>query len=198
MVTNLGPQFHGTFRDVGDRVEAAASTGVGANFKHVRQDDTVAYATEKEKTAWDFAALAQHRHAEKHSQVPARTRVYELEHHPDQRIGEFHPDHPEFDKHTENLHEWVAPHFDVKNRIDIRPGYQGTFPEVNWNEHRKRPRASKSNPATWDDRINHPNDEDVEHGHPGSDLNQEYLTNLGKQWSTRKNRPEPESQGRLF
>jgi hypothetical protein len=57
--------------------------------------------------------------------------------------------------------EWASPTgFKVKQRIDIQPGYQGTFPEVNWN------RFKAGHPA-YGPEMNHPTDHEIQYGHRG-------------------------------
>ena len=57
--------------------------------------------------------------------------------------------------------EWASPTgFKVKQRLDIMPGHQGTFPEVNWN------RFKKDGPYHGGE-ANHPTDEQVRYGMKG-------------------------------
>lgn len=175
-MSNLGPQFglyHGTHREIkGEHILPAEQAGHPANFG--LSEEGKAYATESENAAWDMASLAQFRDFEK---VPGRTRVHAVEPHPSMEVGRYHRDHPEFEG-RENLAEWTAPQFKVTGTHDVKPGHQGTFSQINWNEHRNL----RLN--LYGDEVNHPTDDHIEYGHPGGGMNQEHLKNLGAQWKT--------------
>lgn len=57
--------------------------------------------------------------------------------------------------------EFKAPHFDIAHPIDIMPGRQGTFPEINWNKHALE--GGSRIPGDGD--PNHPTDAEVQYGH---------------------------------
>lgn len=66
--------------------------------------------------------------------------------------------------------EWASPTgFKVKQRIDIAPGHQGTFPEVNWN--RFKDLETYGHPRVGPD-MNHPSDEHVQYGVRGHEATQ--------------------------
>lgn len=168
--------YHGSARDIPGRVLPASQTRhKRVNFEGLSDKDA-AYATENEDTAWEYGAHAVL--GRPHSGVPGRLRVHEVEPHPDMEVGQFHPDHPDFDIHRENLSEWKAPHFDVKRTIDIKPGQQGTFP-LNWNQFRKHPTQE----PRWGDPINHPDDDQIAEGHEGGQM---YRESLEKFWGDPK------------
>lgn len=56
--------------------------------------------------------------------------------------------------------EFKAPHFNIAHTVDIMPGRQGTFPEVNWNEH-----VTQMSKLPEDEDANHPKDKSVTFGH---------------------------------
>lgn len=71
------------------------------------------------------------------------------------------------EKARTNLHqpEYGSPTgFPVRKRIDIMPGHQGTFPQVNWNRYKD---PVKYGGPSYGVDANHPNDEHVEHGLAG-------------------------------
>lgn len=117
-VENIGEKateayFHGTdypFR-VGDRV-------VPGSFAVRDKDGALhASATTDERTAWLYAG-------DKES-YGGRGRVFKVvptDGQPAQRLGP-------------QLGEVNSPTFTVVDEINIKPGHQGTFPEVNWSKH---------------------------------------------------------------
>lgn len=166
---DLGPQFlyHGTHREIeGEHILPAAQTNHGTiNFQGLSESDK-AYATDQEDVAWQLADTANsltNRHE-------ARTRVHSVEPNKDMTLGVNHPNNPGFS--GENLGEWTAPKFKVKDRIDIMPGRQGTLP-VNWNQFRNR----ALRPRPWGGELNHPDDEDIEYGHYGTKMREESKRN---------------------
>jgi hypothetical protein len=56
--------------------------------------------------------------------------------------------------------EFKAPHFDIDHVIDTMPGRQGTFPEINWNDH-----AKTMSKFSEDEDANHPHNNSVAFGH---------------------------------
>lgn len=147
--------FHGTSRDIPKSVRPATEHQKGSVW-----DDTGApygqsarahaYATTDEHVAWDFAKMSADRWG-------GRERVYKVAAPSDKvKIGAYNADHPKRSEWEESewgapedLKEYVAPRFKVTDRIDIKPGHQGTFPEIDWNQH-KHPLA-----PYWYD-ANHP------------------------------------------
>lgn len=195
---NLGPQFepsfgdglyHGTFRDIqgGRIVPAHKTTHQSINFAGLSSPDH-AYATENEDTAWEMAQMAQRNHNNKAHTVPPRTRVYGLHPNEEMQTGAYHPDNEDFDSFTENLSEWKAPHFDIERRIDIKPGHQGTF-NLNWNQFKGKNRTE----VTFSDALNHPSDEDIEQGHSGSQMRNDYAKNFYDPEEAIKKRAEQRS-----
>jgi hypothetical protein len=57
--------------------------------------------------------------------------------------------------------EFKSTHFDIAHPLDIMPGRQGTFPEINWNAHAKG--GGSQLPGDGD--ANHPTDAEVKYGH---------------------------------
>ena len=117
-----------------------------------------------------------------------RPRVYEVEPAHDMVPGPHNADHPDFlhnhdlddpedladdpvwhkiakDAVRENSQDEYGSKtgFKVKSRIDIMPGRQGTFPEVNWNRFKDPEQVRPS----WGPDANHPNDEQVRYGIEG-------------------------------
>lgn len=111
-----------------------------------------------------------------------RPRVYEVEPAADMKPGPWNKEHPDFLRHAEldpddkdypiddwmrsdavkshHQDEWASKTgFPVKKRIDIMPGRQGTFPEVNWN----RFKGPDTHPAYGPD-VNHPSDDQIKYG----------------------------------
>lgn len=108
-----------------------------------------------------------------------RPRVYEVEPAKDMTPGPWNMDHPEhadamgYDRsepevvaeirETDHIDEYGSKTgWPVKQRIDIMPGRQGTFPQINWN------RFKDTGGAAWGPDVNHPNDEAIELGHRGA------------------------------
>lgn len=152
--------FHGTSHDiVGGRILPAIQhdfTVWGATGNVLGQPShDHAFATSDEDTAWTFAKGAQAHHQIWDENDPNRNnrpRVYSVHPHPEMRPGTY-----------EQFHEYIAPHYDVKDRIDIMPGQQGTFPTLNWNQFRDK--------ANWDSDqhdFNHPTDTEITYGHQSS------------------------------
>ncbi len=183
MTMDLSPQFHGTSADLhpGDRVlPRNRLQGVDTNWGGMRtvegkSVDSMAFSTTDESTAWKFANHAAD------VNPGGRTSVARVNPHPEQRKGIFHEDHigpggiPG---------ETVAPHFDVADRIDVRPGQQGTFP-LNWNQ------FAKKGKTTIEDGFNHPTDENIESGHPGGKM---YKAALAKNWGLEDLMDEPDDE----
>lgn len=114
----------------------------------------LAFATPNENIAWQFAV--------QRPKEDTRPRVYEVEHAHDERPGK-----------DLGEDEVVSPTgFGIKRRVDIMPGRQGTFPQVNWWDHahpigkdiwdREKSRAWEFVDSA---QINHPSDHEIEHGH---------------------------------
>lgn len=131
------PLYHGSTYDIGSRVEPAGKTGNTGYTPHSnksvlrkakkfgQESHNTSFATGSEDVAWNAAEYGgQHRQAAEGLKATPRSVVYEVHPHPEMRKGAFKQDE-----------EYVAPHFDVKNRIDIKPGHQGTLPGINFNEY---------------------------------------------------------------
>jgi hypothetical protein len=207
MSESLGPQFagqtlyHGTIHDIeGGAVKPAEAVGKASHWGGL-SDTHKAYATENEETAWMLAKTgADHTMYSrvKEGGVPDRARVYRVtptEHKP--QMGEYHDKHPHYA--GDNLQEWTAPEFKVKEQIDVQPDRQGTLP-MNWNQFTLPGRFPKQ------DEFNHPNDMEIEHGHHGSTQREEYNASMGVYKYGKKPGntpppgwdPYPNHQGRLF
>jgi hypothetical protein len=144
--------FHGTSYDIaGGVVRPGREVGVegygntGSGDGQASRDH--AFATTDERVAWDFA---------RQSGTPMgihsdrRTRVYTVAPHPEMKPGAYHG----------MYNEYVAPSFNVEDRIDTKPGYQGTFPSINW----KQFEQFVPNPEGIPRDVNHPTPHQVEHG----------------------------------
>lgn len=138
--------FHGTVHDigVGHYVLPGKTTGKrnmppSKGYARQRSADH-AYAAENEARAWDFAdqrAMNSRIQAgrEGHSSPSAqRARVYEVAPHPMMRKGVYHSDHPDHVPDNGADQEWIAPKYKVIGVHDTKPGHQGTFPNINWNQ----------------------------------------------------------------
>lgn len=186
-----GVLYHGTTSALeGDTLTPGRSYGATGGYqdphKHLGQSrkDFVS-ATESEETAWDFAAKSATMSV---SMKPDRKRVHVLESHPDTRMGIEHVDHPELQKayaedrwsKPQPAGEWVAPSFKVKETLDIKPGHQGTFPTVNWNQFAPERRVD----------ANHPGD-------PGRPMRGRQMR-LGREMAAAEEAKIREGQGSLF
>jgi hypothetical protein len=163
--------YHGTSKVIhGEHVLPAYRTD-HKTVNYGQSNPNLAYATEDEDTAWELPASANNRPGT--ARMAGRIRVHELQPNKSMEPGRYHPDHENFS--GENLAEWVAPKFKVTNTLDIKPGQQGTFPSLNWNQF-----AKQGAPTPFSDNFNHPDDHEIEHGHAGGDLYRKNLLN----WST--------------
>lgn len=129
-----------------------------------------AFVSEDEGHAWRIANTVR--------QGPGRPRVYSTGDAPDKKPGPWNPQHPDWLSHVEmdhpdpeyqptkdqiheeimegSLPEWGSKTgFPVRERIDIMPGHQGTFPNINWKRY-----SGVDNAA-----ANHPSDYMVQYGH---------------------------------
>lgn len=174
--------FHGTTHNIKDGVVRPAD----AADKHVSEysmgdpgdmsEGDHAFATNDESYAW-HAANTFHQNGR-------RPRVYEVAPAADMKPGPWNKEHPDFLHHTghadayddpttmhpadlADAHESHQPEygsktgFPVKKRIDIMPGRQGTFPEVNWD------RFKGGSAPHWAGSASHPDDEQVQYGMMG-------------------------------
>ena len=142
--------YHGTEKNISGRVLPARETGVESNFAGMQhyggETEDFAFAAPTEKGAWAYADQNAYK---------GRARVYEVAPHPDMQIG------------AEGWGEYLAPHYDVTNRIDIKPPrldwasnthrhYQGTIPSENWNTHVKVDTPEDRRRAIRSGDLNHP------------------------------------------
>jgi hypothetical protein len=185
-MVNLNPDqfFHGTAHDIqGDTILPADKAGKEVSEHSLGDPGTMsegshAFAIRNwEGYAWHAAKTF-------HDNSQHRARVYEVEPAKDMEPGPWHKDHPDFIKtneldvdedwlkHPKNREAWEkdvakakSNHqdeygsrtgFKIKQRHDIMPGHQGTFPEINWHHH-KLSGARGTDP-------NHPSDEQVRYG----------------------------------
>jgi hypothetical protein len=159
---NLNDQqflYHGTARDIGERVLPAAVHGghsywgsTGTTRDEPARDH--AWAHPNEAATWDMALDRANFHLATGSKVAPRARVYAV-----------HQNHQQSPGHDTSIPgEMKAPHYDVAHPIHTMPGRQGTFPDVNWNQHVTHPDGS----PRWlpgDEDANHPSHLSVQFGH---------------------------------
>jgi hypothetical protein len=160
--------FHGTVHDIGvGRHVLPANKAGRTNYKDHgyagQKSSQYAFATEDENIAWDFATRSEQKrrfsaHAQDRPNPPNdRARVYEVSPAPLMRRGVFHSEHPLHNSaEMDDTKEWISSKYRTKRAIDIMPGRQGTFPNINWNQF--------SAIHTYSD-ANHPTDTEVEFGH---------------------------------
>lgn len=149
-----------------------------------RVSNSKVFTTTDENTAWDFADSGA-----KSNNPGIRQRVYVARPSEDARPGLNHNEHPRWNGYTggrENLKEYVSSTAEVADRIDIKPGHQGTFP-LNWHQFTPKNR--------WHTDVNHPTDEAVHYGHPGSAL---YNQSLKDTYGEIQPKPEPPQKEKLF
>src|SRR5215475_5226679 len=134
--------FHGTVHDIGigGRILPARETGVhnkpGSKGYSRQRSDRHAYATEDENRAWQFAmersADSRMKAGEEGHPSPLahRARVYEVAPHRMMRPGVYHSDNPNHVPGYGDDREWIAPNYKITGVHDIKPGHQGTFPNI--------------------------------------------------------------------
>jgi hypothetical protein len=174
---NLNPDqfFHGTTHDItdgmvrpADAVNKPVSEYSFGDPGDMSQGDHAFASRNDEQYAW-HAAQSFH-------PGQGRARVYQVAPAKDMVPGPWNKDHPDFlhhvgygdpkeypphenpEAHQEALNdhqdEWASKTgWPVTGRIDTKPGRQGTFPQVNWNE------FSKSTVVNAHMDANHPNDD---------------------------------------
>lgn len=147
--------FHGTRYDIRHTVlpggRAPHRNWFGEDNPHGK-----AFATTDEDIAWDYAKGAEGNWDKR------RTRVYEVAPSAKREPGTWnkqHPGHSGLDR--EDMKEWMAPSWKVRRRIDIKPGHQGTFPQLNWNQFASHEGPNKVQQGD----VNHPTPRQVESGH---------------------------------
>jgi len=147
--------YHGTAMDVeGGKVLPASEHGKGSYWGSTGQSrgeaaNKHAWAVPDEERAWNFAHDRVVHTSNEHDWNP-RARVYAVHQNEAQSPG-----------HDKSIPgEVKAPHFDVAQRHDIMPGRQGTFPEVNWNNHVQHTGLFREN-----EDANHPTNLSVQFGH---------------------------------
>lgn len=167
MSDNLSPHqfgrlFHGSVSDLrGTHLVPGQYGGASAaqdEWKHHGQskNDYVS-ATNDESKAWHFADLAS---AQRLGRT-GRTRVYEVEPNEQTKIGIENLDHPVLQqafrekwwKKPQPAGEHVAPSFRVIAQHDIKPGHQGTFPTINWNQFKAKGKVGDANHPPPEDHI---------------------------------------------
>ncbi len=185
-MSNLNPEqfYHGTTNVIKDGMVRPAYD-VDRNPSEYSMGDPGdmsegdhAFVTKDENYAW-HAAITYH-------PSRRRARVYETGPADDMKPGPWNKDHPDFlhhveygdpkefppHEHPEAYAEALKEHqpeyasktgFPVRNRIDIMPGRQGTFPNLTW-EPFKGERALRGNQL-----ANHPSDDSVRYGMRGQD-----------------------------
>lgn len=205
--------FHGTTANIKDAVRPAWDVGKEpsdhslGDHGDMSEGDHAFAVRNDENHAW-MAAHQFHRNGR-------RPRVYEVEPAKDMTPGPWHMDHPEHAdalgyerddpevlkeiRETDHIDEYGSKTgWPVKRRIDIMPGQQGTFPQVNWN------RFKNTGHAAFGPDVNHPNDNEIAIGHTeyshrkrtgqtGPDLHE-----IGSQRAAEIQAQMERGQGRLF
>lgn len=196
---HLNPQqfFHGTTYDVSDKVLPAKTAGTKVSGYSegdpgdLSQGDHAFAIRNDEDYAWR-AAIQFHNNG-------GRPRVYTVDPAPDMKPGPWNKEHRDFSYHVasrvnhsdpEALHqdEWASKEgFNVTGRVDIAPGHQGTFPQLNWNQFRGEGHGGYD--------ANHPSDAVIKwgkFGNPPDDLDvARAAPRRGVDWSTD---PPPHSE----
>jgi hypothetical protein len=126
------PLFHGTAHPLeGDKIlpgkEIGRSQWKDAGEIHGERSSDHAWASPDEPLAWNYARVASG-HLD-HTDPANRPRVHEVAPHPEMRRGSTNT----FDETGGD--EYYAPHFKTTGVVhDIKPGHQGTFPTINWQQ----------------------------------------------------------------
>lgn len=138
------PLFHGTAHEIqGETIVPGKQFGQ-SSFRHGgrgprgRAHSESAFATTSEEAAWHFADTSANK-------VEGRARVHEVEPHPEMEPGLWNREHrtfgrrnradPAVGRYADKWQEWAAPSLRLTGRtIDTKPGHQGSFPTVNWNQ----------------------------------------------------------------
>ena len=165
--------YHGTDADIpvggkvlpGNQVGKSNFPGVNRTERGQFGQQEVVNASTREGTgytgfgsdggAWHFALTSAGKHG-------GRAKVYEVAPHPEQQVGRYHPDHPNYSGY--DYGEYKAPHFEVLRESNIMPGRQGTLP-INWRQF-----STSKNQSL--DTVNHPTEDQVVWGHELQGLHQ--------------------------
>jgi hypothetical protein len=157
---NLGPQFlyHGTVHDIEGQILPAKVHGGRSYWGDVGSErgepaKEHAWTHPDESVAWDAAMDRVNNHYREGEEFAPRGRVYAAHPNAEQTPGS--------DKSMSG--EVKSTHFDIAHQIDIMPGHQGTFPEINWNQHVKTSRPGGYLPGEED--ANHPSNLSAQFGH---------------------------------
>lgn len=152
----VGEFYHGTTNDIEGGVirpgrDAGYSNWGNTGTWYNQTSERLAFATSDEKMAWQFAEDANAKQSIDYdngvlAKHPDRTRVYTVKPNSKMKPG-----------HYTGFREFVAPSFEVKDRIDTMPGRQGTIPTVNWRQFQAYPFYAGPDP-------NHPTNEEVAAG----------------------------------
>ena len=147
--------FHGTATEIpGNKVLPAKVHGGTSHWGDTgatRREpaNKYAWAVPDEERAWKFAH-DRVIHTSNEEDWNPRARVYAVK--PNSRMS------PGHDRSIPG--EIKAPSFTIAERRDIMPGRQGTFPEINWNNH-----VLHTGAFSDDEDANHPKDNSVTYGH---------------------------------
>jgi hypothetical protein len=162
-------------------------------MKGGRNVKRAAFATTDEGQAWTFAENAQWEEG-------GRSSVLKVGHHPEEEEGKYHENSKSVraGRDVAVPGETTAPSFPVQERIDIKPGHQGTFPQLNWQQF-----SRQRGEHILGDEMNHPSPHDVEHGHESSRRSEEMAnTQRQQEEQTRADEEsretEKRTQRRLF
>ena len=158
------PLYHGTSQAIEGgtilppRVHGKESHWGGQNYVSPAGERArdYAYVHPDEETAWEFAAQRSSMDDWDPDNPPARPRVYETHHAADESEG--HDVYGEIKSPSG---------FDIKRSVDIIPGRQGTFPQINWHQFAQARGGSDGHvedaPSPF--ASNHPHDLAIKYGH---------------------------------
>lgn len=216
-MSNLNPDqfFHGTTSPIKDGMVRPANDVDKYPSDHSMGDPgdmsegDHAFVTEDEWHAWNIARTVR-------PEKQMRPRVYVTGDAPDKKPGPWNMYHPDFlahhdvhdenyenvphEIHSEDIDDAIAKHqpewgskigFPVRERIDIMPGYQGTFPQINWTRFSKVDRTTANHPTNVQARFGtnvtaQPTSDPERHGKSEQSVHEEAL----REHAEREN-PEP-------
>lgn len=207
----LGPMFHGTGHEVSPGSAIVPGKEFGqSSFRHGgrgprgKAHSESAFATTSEAAAWHFADTSATRFG-------GRPRVHEVDPHPDMEPGLYNREHrtfarrsredPSIAKYADKWQEWAAPSLRPTGRtIDIKPGHQGSFPHLNWNQFKAPNVYGDANHLTPDEVANGGAANSKQYAHADWERhNREHGFSVGnRDLDDPRREPEHPGQGRLF